>query len=339
MYFRADMNEIIASGHVMRCLAIAEGFKKKGEDSTFILSDDNAVGLIESRGFKTFVINTDWRDMEGEIHTVSAYIKEHDIKKIIVDSYGATGKYLKSLNEITSVVYIDDLCRQVYDVDVLLSFTMWGMNESYYENYKKNNTKLLIGTKYVPLREEFRNIRKNVNYEDRHTTYDIMITTGGTDTYNVAGRLIECLRKKYPELNILVLSSKIDIGLSDDKLTVIRHTDSMAELMTSSKVIVSAAGGTLYEVCACSVPTVTFSFADNQLEFAKRMSETGAVIYVGDARTNENIIHDISENAYKLINDKKQCGIMIEKMSDITDGCGVDRIVEKIQEFRKRLII
>lgn len=67
LYIRTDMNNMIATGHVMRCLAIAEAAKEQGEQVTFLLSDEQAVELIEQRGYQTIVLHTSWYDMESEL--------------------------------------------------------------------------------------------------------------------------------------------------------------------------------------------------------------------------------------------------------------------------------
>ena len=56
-YIRTDINEIIATGHVMRCLSIADAAKRQGEDVIFILSDENGKKYIEDRGYKIVVLN------------------------------------------------------------------------------------------------------------------------------------------------------------------------------------------------------------------------------------------------------------------------------------------
>lgn len=38
----------------------------------------------------------------------------------------------------------------------------------------------------------------------------------------------------------------------------------MSELMQQCDMAVSAAGSTLYELCACGMPTITYVLADNQ---------------------------------------------------------------------------
>ncbi len=68
--FRADANEYIASGHVMRCLSIADALFSLGEEVAFITSDENATEMIRNRGHKAICLNTDWNDKEGELDRI-----------------------------------------------------------------------------------------------------------------------------------------------------------------------------------------------------------------------------------------------------------------------------
>ncbi len=329
MYFRTDMNAEIASGHVMRCLTIAECFKSYGENCVFLLSDDTAVDLIESRGFQAVVMNSSWNDLESELPYITAYLKEHNVHKIIIDSYSATVNYLQEINRVASVVYIDDQQREKLPVSVLIAFCLGDEGEKFLqETYSGEYPRLLIGSKFVPLRKEF----KNIIAAKRTVLYDVMITTGGTDPYGMSEKIVELFRKLYPHLKLLVLSAKIDQGLSDDKLKVLPYSNQMADLMVSSKVVISAAGGTLNELCACRVPAISFSFADNQIAFAKRMHRLGAVIYMGDVRNNSAIALQLVEQTCMLLQDKDKYVEMVEKMESITDGYGADRIVKELMK-------
>ncbi|MBQ8878073.1 MAG: hypothetical protein IJ029_05040, partial [Lachnospiraceae bacterium] len=58
----------------------------------------------------------------------------------------------------------------------------------------------------------------------------------------------------------------------------------MAALMSTCDLAVSAAGTTLYELCALGVPAISFTMADNQLVAAKAFDEAGAIPCAGDIR-------------------------------------------------------
>lgn len=52
MYIRVDGNSVIATGHIMRCLAIADAFKIRGEDVVFVTADRYPEKIINLRGYK-----------------------------------------------------------------------------------------------------------------------------------------------------------------------------------------------------------------------------------------------------------------------------------------------
>ena len=58
LYIRVDMNDKIATGHMMRCLAVADAARMKGEDTTFILADWQAVELLRQRGYEFVVLHS-----------------------------------------------------------------------------------------------------------------------------------------------------------------------------------------------------------------------------------------------------------------------------------------
>ena len=74
LYIRADMNEQIATGHIMRCLSIADALIVAGESVTFILADEQAVDLLKQRGYDAIVLHTEWNQMEKELPALSHVI-------------------------------------------------------------------------------------------------------------------------------------------------------------------------------------------------------------------------------------------------------------------------
>ena len=46
---RADANEVVATGHIMRCMTIAGQLKKLGEEVIFFLADDYGISMLEEK--------------------------------------------------------------------------------------------------------------------------------------------------------------------------------------------------------------------------------------------------------------------------------------------------
>ena len=60
--FRVDANEKIATGHLMRCIAIAKACEKRGEPVLFFLAEKKETGRLDALGFSYEILGTDWQD-------------------------------------------------------------------------------------------------------------------------------------------------------------------------------------------------------------------------------------------------------------------------------------
>ena len=158
---RVDANEIVATGHVMRCLAIAEELRKIGQELLFISADDFQRPLIEQKGFEFVSLQTDWKHMEKETERLQAVIDRYHIGLLLVDSYYVTRAYFEKIHSFTKIMYIDDLGKEVYDVDCTMCYADYYRELELEERYP-SNVKLLLGTRYAPLRREFSNLPQKI---------------------------------------------------------------------------------------------------------------------------------------------------------------------------------
>lgn len=331
--FRVDANEKIATGHMMRCIAIATECRRRGQECLFILAEDKETQRLKERGFAYHILNTKWDDMETERDKMKQLLQEKKMDWLIVDSYQATASYLMLLNQLVPVLYIDDMAEENYFVSALLHYSQWPEDRSYQEMYSSQGIKLLAGMQYAPLREEF---LQEVKEETREES--ILITTGGTDTYNVTEKVLKSLAEneefKNYKVHVIVGSlnqNKEDLRQIEEKDARIRlheNVKNMGEFMRKCKYAVSAGGTTLYELCACKIPTVCFSFADNQEGFTTEMGSHCIMIYAGDARRNEKIGEKIVEGLLSFLNNPEKEKIYRENMGQLVDGMGTQRIAD-----------
>lgn len=331
--FRVDANEEIATGHLMRCISIALECKKCGQQCIFFMAEDKETERLRKAGFQYYILNSDWKKLDNEITDFQKILKNYKLNYLVVDSYQATAGYLAALEEIQSVCYIDDLKREVYDVSVVIHYISPYKSSSYEEMYKNTHTQLLDNVKYAPLRPEF-------HYKKGHIIREksILITTGGTDFFNVAGKVAalcqNSMQIKSYKIHIIVGSMnqyETELEQLAEKYTnIILHKNitNMCDYMRLCEVAVSAGGTTLLELCACKIPTVCFSFADNQIEFANDMGKIGAVKYVGDARKIENIEKKIVEQLLIFMKSEEERKKYTDCMGKLIDGNGAKRIAE-----------
>lgn len=334
---RVDANKEIATGHVMRCLSIAIGLKSVGIDCIFITSDEFAIQIVAYHGYEVISLNSQSRELDKETKRLVEVIQEYKIDKLIIDSYYVTAQYLERLMVYTSVIYVDDMNFFKYPVSMVINYNVYYEIFSYPEIYKGTKTLLLLGCRYAPLREEF----KSVKPSSREMVKKILVTTGGTDQYNLAGKLISRIIDEDffqgTELHVVVgsLNSNYDYlkGLSNGCHSIVLHQNvkAMSKLMISCDIAITAGGLTMYELCACGVPTISFSFADNQLYGVEGFSREGIMAYAGDVRINEEeCIYNLIAYIKKYIASPKVRREKAINMREKVDGNGVSRIVKAI---------
>lgn len=341
-YIRADANSIIGSGHVMRCLAIAEAMKKKGVESTFITADREAEELITSYGYPIICLDSLWNQLDNETKKIIRLIEKLDIQAILIDSYYVTESYLQVIKEHAKVVYMDDLNKFIYPVDVLINYNVYASRENYYENYDLTKTTLLLGCEFVPLREEFQGIGANIN---EHVS-DILITTGGSDPYNVASSILKFIinKKVYSTIRFHVVVGRFNENIDEleklakeyDNIILHRNVSKMSELMSDCDIAISAGGSTVYELCACGVPSISYTFADNQWEAIKELDRLGIIYYAGDVREDVDMcVASIESRIIQYISEPIFRWRLSQKMKSMVDGLGADRTAEQIYRFYK----
>lgn len=374
---RADANSKIGMGHVMRCLSVADALLKRGEEVLFVTADDTPVPLLTKKGIPYRVLHTDYADMEAELPELWEVLRElpqgaespdatlaQKNTSILVDSYYVTEKYLAALKKRITTIYMDDIYAFSYPVDMLINYNIYGEEMGYEKDAAFADTKLLLGANYVPLREEFSagagyaQSRKELSAEtenvtpaeDRlHQTAEqgrtadggILITTGGSDSFNLAGQLLMEAMKydALKEKEYHVVSGSLNPHIGELQALAQKHENihihcnvtNMAELMAESEVALSAGGSTLYELCAVGVPVIAFSFAENQERLVQTFVKRGIAQYGGNYRTDGNkMIQNTIAGLETLLEDENLRTEYREKARTLVDGKGADRIAEAI---------
>lgn len=341
MYIRVDGNEIIATGHVMRCLSIADQLRGLGMEAVFLLADDRPEALIRSRGFAVEVLGTVWNDLDRETEVLCAFLKENRVQALLLDSYFVTYDYLRKLSNHTKVVYIDDLYRFAYPVHTLINYSVFCDRGRYEELYAKEKAEmhLLTGGDYIPLREEF----VYQPYKVRQKVEKVLVTTGGTDLLNVAGSLLdavlrdESLRKlEYHVIAGCFHNRKeqlYELAAIYHNIKVYENVTNMAERMRDCDVAVSASGSTLYELCACGVPAICLEIAQNQ-QGAVSWEKNGCMRYAGNAELDlEGCVKSCVDGILWYQEHYGERCRMSQRMQALVDGQGAGRIAEYLKRL------
>ena len=348
--FRADANYNIGIGHIMRCLSIADSCSAKNYCVKFIIAGHDAESLIKNRGYEVEVLSSDYSQMDDELNLWSN-TNHPDI--IVIDSYFVTSSYFLKVKKTYKcpIVYIDDLYSHPYPVDILINYNAYALEIDYDRIYSDAGIEcpqLILGPTFAPLRQMFKGLQQK---KQKETVENILIAAGGSDEFHLALAFVETINNQNPfNLTYHILlgalnqdKEEIRAKVSNNKNIVLHENVSdMKTLIQSMDIVISAAGSTLYEVCACGVPLITYILADNQIPGAQAFDKLGLALNIGDLRDSKskkddvlsvlrtdaitiilNVIRDLSHN-FEL---RKKMALQMQKT---VDGFGADRIANAI---------
>lgn len=337
LYIRTDANRRIGMGNMMRCLAIAGELRRQGEDSVFLVSENEAGLMAEKRGFRAARLRAPWYDYEAGLPGCLDFLRGERAEKLLVDSFSMTPRFSETMGSLLPLIYLGS--REVFfpGVRLLVNYSN-ALSAAFYENaYDRRKTELLLGARYAPLREEFGGVAPVI----REKVENILIAAGGSDENNETLKLARELSAAFPSLHFILVSGELNgwkeslrrlADASGGKITVLSCPEHMAAVMRSCDAAVTAAGTTLYELCACGTPAVCFSLTGEQQKSGKRFAEDGIASYAGDISENYvacvlQIIKDLAALCDNQSLRKRQS----ERMYATVDGGGCARIARAIK--------
>lgn len=334
IWIRADAGPKIGSGHVMRCLSIADALKRQGCRVCFLTADERAAGLLQARNQEFRALGSDYRCMEGELPALEELLAGRKGDFFLADSYFVTPGYFDRVRKHLPAGYLDDKCRLDLSVDLLVNYNIFA-EKSLYEGAAAD--RLLLGPEYAPLRAEF----AECAYEVRKRAVKVLVTTGGGDRYDLAGQILrKCLA--HPEtacLEYCVVSGAYNEHLEElrglerhcPNVRIYSNVSNMRDLMCGSDIAVTAGGSTMYEFSAAGVPMIAFSFVDNQEPIVEGFVKKGLARFGGNYLVQgEDMAEAVAEDVALLAKDAALREQYSRRLKAVTDGWGAMRIAEQI---------
>ena len=344
-----DGNTDIATGHLMRCLSVACALRELGGRAEFAVSDETSAELLASffpkgNGFPVHILHVDYRKPETALKALTQLLtrgpapspasdglEQKSFSALLIDSYFVTQDFLEALRPLVKTAYIDDLYAFDYPADLVINYDFAPP-----EHFYSKAGKALLGCRFAPLRAQFSGLTPVF----REQVANVLISTGGTDDWNVAGKLASALltTPESASWRIHVLIGPMHthrnelqaLAASHPQLLLHEKVTDMAGLMRACDLAVSAAGTTLYELCAAGVPSVSFTMADNQLPCARDMERFAGVLCAGDVRSTPEFTERLLSLLFSLAENLQQRSALSRSMHAAIDGRGAERIAREL---------
>ena len=357
--FRVDASIRIGSGHVMRCLTLANALQKAGHCVLFICRDypGSLIEFISQQQFDVIALPFDmgmaytqqpisdnyqqwlWVSAQVDVEETVAHLKCRKIDWMIVDHYALSDIWEKQIRPyVKHMMVIDDLANRVHQCDILLDQNYYIDLDTRYDPYVPAHCTRLLGPTYALIRADFLKLHADREKQGKHLLSDIhqiLIFMGGVDLENMTLRIL-----KYFQAHGLLLKYQLNVvlGVANPNETSVKNFCEMNPsvsyhvaprefnaLIASADLIIGAGGSSVYERCLAGVPSCVFSLADNQKKICEDVAKFGAHVFVENIEQLSTVLSSLTK----------------ERRQKIIDACaklfahyeGVDGVVNAIQTY------
>ena len=306
---RTDSSFKIGSGHLMRCLTLAQRYRKDKHEIIFVCRDlaGNMFDLVRHQGFEIAMLPAvdEWPELTGyakwltvsqrqdAIDTIAVIRKRGMIDRLVVDSYAIDCTWEKILRPyVSEIMIIDDLANRQHDCDILLDQNFYIDMESRYECLVPKYCRLLLGPKHALLREEFYKVRKSMRNRDGQLR-NILVFYGGVDATDETSKAIHALQLLHDTGVLCDVQVTVVAGASNERKEDIAchckqagfrylcQVSNMAELMADADLMLGAGGSTTWERCFLRLPAIVTAIAENQVQICEDCAKEGLIFYLG----------------------------------------------------------
>ena len=365
LIIRADATTAIGTGHMMRCIALAQAWQDQGGDVTFLSRCDSETlrKRIIGEGFDFIPIEKPHPDPSDLTQTLNILKRHAPCSKphalwLVLDGYHFTPDYQKAIRKNGyRLLVIDDMAHlDHYHADILLNQNIHASSLRY--SCERDTVKLL-GCEYVLLRMEFlkyKDWKRDIPYKAKN----ILVTMGGGDPDNVTLKVIRALNS----LDAPCLEVKIVVGPSNPNKEIlinamhhvypveslpngirspfhrgeghstgapcpmlcVENATNMPELMAWADVAISAGGITCWEMAFMGLPSLIITVADNQASIVKGLGNADASIDLG---WHEDIlIKQYTQALKEILQDKNKRLCLSEQGQKLVNGKGRQKIIK-----------
>jgi UDP-2,4-diacetamido-2,4,6-trideoxy-beta-L-altropyranose hydrolase len=325
--FRADAGPGIGSGHVMRCLALAEE----------ICANGGTVGLI-SAGASPLPLG--WAKLNAVIRMLPhiepgtaedlaitiAIAEEFEANWLVVDGYDFSTSWLDEIGYTHRLMYFDDLGNRNAAAALVLNQNA-GAEKRYSLSYSRSQ-RALLGLNWFLL--------GSVWHGEVHQPLPrrLLITLGGGGGTAPVLALMRALVEYGADFVAEVVIPASSDGIEEVLQLAQKHKEHfviqqgpvpMPPLMRQVAVVICGGGVTPLEALSLGVVPVIVVLAENQAPGSHYLEELNAVNTVV---ASENGLRAAARLTLDLMDDERKRQAMLESGCGLIDGKGAERVLK-----------
>jgi UDP-2,4-diacetamido-2,4,6-trideoxy-beta-L-altropyranose hydrolase len=307
---RVDASAAIGTGHVTRCLALANALRDRGSTVVFVCREHEGhlCDYVDASGFTVCrLAPPEWSASASGRDDYAAWLgvpqgldadqtlacrHEHDSPAdwLVVDHYGLDAVWENRVRNVAlNTLVIDDIANRPHACQILLDQNLNRSPKERYRSLVPPDCHLLLGPQYALLREEFANVASELRARSGHVGR-ILIFFGGTDSSGETLKACRAVAAAIPDdVTVDVVAGAANPRRED--IVCFCRTDvrfhyhcqitNMAELIRDADLAIGAGGTTAWERTFLGLPTMTVAVAENQVDGSEALAAAGAIRYLG----------------------------------------------------------
>jgi len=333
---RADATPAMGTGHVMRCLTLAEALRDRGLDVCFVAAD--LTPSIERRLMAEDIpVRLIDPATDGLAETTLGIARELGANAIVVDGYHLSGDWRLALRAsgVPILAFQDQDDGIPLHADLVLNAAADPADTKW--RRAAPDAKFLTGPRHVLLRRELRQAWA-APADPIAGRRAILVSFGGADPAGLTLPVTAALDRLLGAdviLDVVVGGSvpggaglALRVAALGEQIAIHLDPPEMGPLMARAGLAVSAAGGTIGELAALGVPALIAIVAENQVAGAAAAVADGWC-EVFDARVPD-AVEAIAERAAALWADPAQREAMALRTRGLIDVEGAERVVDAL---------
>lgn len=354
--FRVDASTQIGTGHLVRCLALADALQACGGEAHFVCRHlpRALASALDSRGHKLNLIGTtesglhlgagstyaEWLGVTQELDAdqTAAGLSGSPYDWLVVDHYALDAVWEHRMRRVgMRVLSVDDLANRDHDCNLLVDQNYYENAGARYVGKLSDGCTALLGPKYALLREEFRTARSRARPRDG-IVRTILVSFGGIDAADITSAAVEALE------HVDLRDVRVDVVIGNDHpnrvgvdaacrrcgFTLHVQPPHMAELMVAADLAIGAGGSSTWERCCLGLPCITLCAAPNQNELIRDAARVGLIyapaVMPADSSGLAGHVRSLMENPSLLES------LSLKSLKSV-DGRGTQRVLRAMGVF------
>lgn len=348
---RVDASPIMGTGHLRRCLSLAQALRRQGDKLCFV---SRALGvdsrkLIQQQDFRHAIIlphgkgalpdpmipHSEWAEVElaEDIDQSIAALEAFAPDWVVVDSYSFDARWHDAIRRglACKIAQIDDVADRTIAPDMLIDHNYVDDHCAKYAGRLRGQPVVLGGPQFALLGPSFESARR---YSFVHEVRSIGVFMGGVDIGNYSATVLDALDQAGFDGPVEIVTTSANPNLELLRAKAVHRAKThicvdlpnLADFFARHDLQVGAGGGASWERCCVGVPTLLVVIAANQQAVAPQLACQGIVALA--ARPTRNEIAD--QLAELLRNPDKRRELSI-RSRQLVDGRGASRVAKEMK--------